>query len=50
MVGVKRRSSNFLSCIKELIEELKKSDTVSLLEYYQVFKQHFSLHTEIVKD
>ena len=28
MVEIKRRSSNFLSCIKELIEELKKSDTV----------------------
>ncbi len=41
MVGVKRRSSNFLSCIKELIEELKKSDTVLLLERYMLFKQTY---------
>ena len=48
MVGVKRQSSNFLRYIKELIEELKKSDTVLLLEYYQVFKQSVSCHSGIV--
>ena len=41
MVGVKRRSSNFLKYIKELIEELKKSEAVLLLEYYRLFKQTY---------
>ena len=48
MVGLKRRSSNFLRHIKELIEELKKSDTVLLLERYLVFKQSVSCHAELV--
>ena len=48
VVGVKRQSSNFLRYIKELIEELKKSDTVLLLERYQVFKQSISCHPELV--
>ena len=47
MVEVKRRSSNFLKYIKELIEELKKLDTVLLLERYQVFKQSISCHFEL---
>ena len=33
-MGVKRQSSNFLSCIKELIEELKKSDTILFLNQF----------------
>ena len=49
-MGVKRRSSNFLRCIIELIEELKKSDTVLLLERYQVFKQSISCHSELVSE
>ena len=48
MVGVKRRRSNFLRHIKELIEELKKSDTVLLLERYLVFKQSVNCHAELV--
>ncbi len=55
MVGIKRRSSNFLKYIKELIEELKKSETVLLLEYYRLFKQTYILseynincHAELV--
>ena len=47
MVGVKRQSSNFLKYIKELIEELKRSDTVLLLERYLVFKQSVSCHAEL---
>ena len=41
MVGVRRQSSNFLRYKKELIEELKKSDTVLFLEYYRLFKQTY---------
>ena len=37
-LGVKRRSSNFLRYIKELIEELKKSETVLLLEEFQLLQ------------
>ena len=55
-MGVKRRSSNFLKYIKELIEELKKSDTVLLLEYYRLFKQTYitsenniNCHAELVQ-
>ena len=48
MVGVKRQSSNFLRHIKELDEELKKSDTVLLFECYLVFKQSVSCHAELV--
>ena len=40
-MGLKRRSSNFLRYIKELIEELKKSETVLLLERYMLFKQTY---------
>ena len=47
-LGVKRQSSNFLRYIKELIEELKKSDTVLLLERYLVFKQSVSCHAVLV--
>lgn len=38
-MGVKRRSSNFLSCIKELIIELKKSETILFLEQYRTLKE-----------
>ena len=54
-MGVKRRSLNFLSHIKELIEELKKSEAVLLLEYYGLFKQTYitsenniNCHAELV--
>ena len=40
-LGEKRQSSNFLKYIKELIEELKKSEAVLLLEYYRLFKQTY---------
>ena len=48
MVKIEWRSSNFLKYIKELIEELKKSETVLLLEHYLVFKQSVSCHAELV--
>ena len=55
VLGVKRRRSNFLRHIKELIEELKKPDTVLLLEYYRLFKQTYitsenniNCHAELV--
>ncbi len=44
-----------LKYIKELIEELKKSETVLLLEYYRLFKQiyitsenNINCHAELV--
>ena len=45
---VKSPSTNFLRHIKELIEQIKKSDTVLLLERYLVFKQSVSCHAELV--
>ncbi len=39
MVGVKRRSSNFLRYIKELLEILKDTETVLFLERLELFKQ-----------
>lgn len=36
MVEQKERNSNFLSCIKELILELKDSETVLLLEKFKM--------------
>ena len=48
------RKSNFLKYIKELIEELKRSETVLFLEHYNFFKQAYitlknnSCHSELV--
>ena len=46
-----------LKYIKELIEELKKSETVLLLEYYRLIKQTYitsenniNCHAELVSD
>jgi len=38
MVEVKLQNSNFLSCIKELMLELKDSETVLLLEKFKLLK------------
>ena len=48
------RKSNFLKYIKELIEELKRSETVLFLEHYNFFKQTYitlknnNCHSELV--
>ncbi len=41
MVDCTCRKSNFLKYIKELIEELKRSETVLFLEHYNFFKQTY---------
>ena len=38
MVGQNGQNSNFLSCIKELILELKDSESVLLLEKFKLLK------------
>ena len=54
MVDCTCQNSNFLKYIKELIEELKRSETVLFLEHYNFFKQAYitlknnSCHSELV--